>query len=98
MSDQPNAPVMTLKPFWRRGLAGVLDFLTVFLVVGYIIAKFTGQTTTGETTNQGFHSTGLGFHLTGLPALVLFAIIVLYFYLGWRKFGGTIWQRILKAR
>jgi hypothetical protein len=30
--------------------------------------------------------------------LALFALIVLYFYLGWKKLGGTIWQRVLSAR
>jgi hypothetical protein len=74
------------KAFWRRDLAGFLDFLTVFFVGGYIIGKFTG-----ETTSEGFN-------LTGAPALALFAVIALYFYLGWKKLGGTIWQRILKAR
>jgi hypothetical protein len=84
MSDQTPPPLV--KPFWRRGLAGFLDFLTVFFVGGYVIAKITGDTTSD------------GFNLTGAPALVLFAAIALYFYLGWKKLGGTIWQRILKAR
>ncbi|WP_249132679.1 MULTISPECIES: hypothetical protein [unclassified Bradyrhizobium] len=39
-----------------------------------------------------------GFSLTGGPALLLFALIVLYFYLGWKVLGGTLWQRILGAR
>jgi RDD family len=84
MSDQPNSPV--IKPFWRRGLAGLLDFMTVFFVAGYIISAISG-----ETTSQGFN-------LTGPPALILLAVIILYFYLGWKKLGGTLWQRILKAR
>jgi hypothetical protein len=36
--------------------------------------------------------------LTGGPALALFVVIILYFYLGWTKLGGTLWQRILNAR
>ena len=83
MTDQLNVPAR--RPFWRRALAGILDFLTVFLVGGYVIGWLTG----GTTPN--------GFSLNGLPALVLFALIALYFYLGWRRFGGTIWQRALKA-
>ena len=75
-----------MKPFWRRGLAGIPDFLTIFLVAGYAIAALTGG------------STSAGFDLTGMPALALLFAIVVYFYLGWTKFGGTIWQRILKAR
>jgi len=84
MSDQ--APPSAIKPFWRRGLAGFLDFFTVFFLGGYVIGKITG-----ETTSEGFK-------LTGMPALVLFAVIAIYFYLGWKKLGGTLWQRILKAR
>jgi uncharacterized RDD family membrane protein YckC len=84
MSDQSNPP--TIKPFWRRGLAGFLDFLTIFFIAGYSIAALTGA------------STGAGFNLSGIPALILFLVVVLYFYLGWKKFGGTIWQRILSAR
>jgi len=84
MSDQPNVPAA--KPFWRRGLAGLLDFLTVFFVGGYVIGALTGN-----LTNEGFK-------LEGWPALLLFALTVLYFYLGWNKLGGTICQRILKAR
>lgn len=38
------------------------------------------------------------FNLTGAPALVLFGLIICYFYLGWKQFGGTIWQRTLNAR
>lgn len=81
-SDTPSTP----KPFWRRGLAGFLDFLTVFFVGGYSIAAATGETTKD------------GFSLHGASALVLFALITLYFYLGWKVLGGTLWQRILGAR
>jgi hypothetical protein len=84
MSD-PSPPPLP-KPFWRRGLAGFLDFLTVFFVGGYVIGKFTGETTSD------------GFNLTGAAALALLVLLVAYFYLGWKKLGGTIWQRILKAR
>jgi uncharacterized RDD family membrane protein YckC len=85
MSDQQSAA--PAKPaFWRRGLAGFLDFLTVFFVGGYVIASVTGDKTDG------------GFNLNGMPALVLFAVIIFYFYLGWKVVGGTLWQRILGAR
>lgn len=73
-------------PFWRRGLAGFLDFLTVFFVGGYLIGA-----ATGETTKEGFS-------LHGASALVLFAVIILYFYFGWKVLGGTVWQRILGVR
>jgi uncharacterized RDD family membrane protein YckC len=85
MSEPPSLPVAR-KPFWRRALAGFLDFLTVFFVGGYVIGGLTGNLTSE------------GFKLEGWPALLLFAVMVLYFYLGWHRFGGTIWQRVLKAR
>jgi hypothetical protein len=84
MTDQSISPLLK-KPFWRRGLAGFLDFMTVFFVGGYAIGALTGETTSD------------GFHLTGLPALVLFAVIFLYFYVGWKVLGGTIWQRVFGA-
>lgn len=55
-NDQP--PPLA-KPFWRRGLAGLLDFITVFFGGGYAIGAATGQTTKD------------GFNLTGAPALLL---------------------------
>ena len=86
MSDQSNLPGLARPAFWRRGLAGFLDFLTVFFVGGYVIGSLTGETTAD------------GFKLSGLPALVLLVLIVAYFYFGWKVLGGTIWQRIFSAR
>ena len=86
MSDQSNLPGLARPAFWRRGLAALFDFLTVFFIGGYLIGSLTGETTKD------------GFNLTGLPALVLFAMIVAYFYIGWKVSGGTIWQRIFGAR
>jgi uncharacterized RDD family membrane protein YckC len=90
MSEPPSLPaeksLPAAKPFWRRGLAGLLDFLTVFFAGGYVIGALTGNLSSD------------GFKLEGWPALLLFALMVLYFYLGWNKLGGTIWQRILNAR
>lgn len=70
---------------WRIVLAAILDFFTVFFIGGYVIGKLTGNVS--ET----------GFSLNGLPALALFAVIILYFVLA-RWVGGTLWQRILRAR
>ncbi|WP_323036489.1 hypothetical protein [Pararhodobacter sp.] len=72
-------------PTWRIVLAAILDFFTVFALGGYIIAKFTGNMTEN------------GFQLNGMPALVLFAAIIAYFVIA-RFVGGTLWQRILRAR
>lgn len=82
MSDtKPAAQPAT----WHIVLAAVFDFLTAFLVFGYIIASIFG----GRTAD--------GFQLDGLPALLLFVLIVAYFILFNRFLGGTLWKRILRA-
>jgi DMSO reductase anchor subunit len=68
---------------WRKVLAAILDFLTVFFAGGYAIGYLTGSTTSE------------GFKLEGAPALLLFALIAAYFVAGSKYLGGTIWQRIL---
>lgn len=89
-SNDPGHDKNSIAPrpiaHWRIILAAILDFFTVFFALGYLIAQFTGGTTSG------------GFKLNGLPALVLIALIVAYFWIGRKHLGGTIWQRILKAR
>jgi hypothetical protein len=42
--------------------------------------------------------TGEGFNLEGASALLLFAVIIVYFVFGSKYLGGTVWQRILHAR
>jgi len=79
--SEPSKPVST----WRKVLAAILDFITIFLVGGFVIGKFTGNLTDN------------GFNLQGAPALLLFALIIAYFIV-FRKFlGGTLWQRLLGA-
>jgi DMSO reductase anchor subunit len=68
---------------WRKVLAAILDFLTVFFGGGYAIGYLTGSVTSE------------GFKLEGMPALVLFALLIVYFVAGSKYLGGTIWQRIL---
>ena len=70
----------------RKVLAAILDFFTIFFVLGYTIAKLTGN-----VTNDGFK-------LEGMPAFVMFALIIIYFVAGTKYLGGTIWQRILYRR
>jgi hypothetical protein len=77
------ADAIPRAPIWKRVIAPVLDFFTVFFVGGFAIARVTGDTTTG------------GFNLTGVPALVLFALVIAYFFVGRRYAGGTLWDRIL---
>lgn len=71
---------------WRKVSAAVLDFLTIFFAGGYVIGALTGNLTSD------------GFELEGLPALFLFALTVAYFVVGHKYAGGTLWQRILRAR
>ncbi len=80
MTDQTR-PAAT----WRKVLAGIFDFLTVFFVGGYVIGKLTGNLTDD------------GFKLEGWPALLLFALVVAYFVVGRKYLGGTLWQRIFRA-
>jgi hypothetical protein len=71
---------------WRIVLAAVLDFITAFAVIGYLVAWATG----GLTEN--------GFALNGGPALLAIALIVAYFIVFNKYLGGTIWKRILRAK
>ena len=71
---------------WRKVVAAILDFLFVLFVGGYAIGYMTGNLTDE------------GFNLTGGPALILFAIIILYFIVFTRYLGGTLFQRLLGAR
>jgi hypothetical protein len=70
---------------FRIVMAAILDFFTIFGVGGYLVAKFTDNTTEG------------GFQLEGAPVLIVFGIIIAYFVLG-RYLGGTLWQRILRTK
>jgi hypothetical protein len=73
-------------PTWKRVVAAILDFFTVFFVGGYVIARLTG----GITPD--------GFNLNGGPAFGLFALIVVYFFVGRRYAGGTLWDRIFRIK
>jgi hypothetical protein len=77
-------PPIERAAVWKRVTAAVLDFFTVFLVGGMVIGKITGMTTPE------------GFNLQGVPAVVLFVLIGLYFYIGRRYAGGTLWDRIFR--
>jgi DMSO reductase anchor subunit len=69
-------------PTWKKVVAAILDFFTVFFAGGFVIANVTGDTTEG------------GFNLEGAPALVLFALIIAYFVVCNKFLGGTLWQRV----
>ena len=82
VAEPAAKPVAT----WRKVLAAILDFLTVFFVGGYVIGRLTGNLTEG------------GFALEGAPALALLAVIIAYFAIGAKYLGGTLWQRLLGVR
>ena len=71
--------------FWRIVLAAIFDFLTAFYVFGYLLALVAGETKRAS------------FALEGGPVFLLFALIFAYFWLG-PRLGGTLGQRIMKAR
>lgn len=71
---------------WRKVVAAILDFFFVMFVAGYAIGYMTGNLTEE------------GFNLKGGPALILFAIVVLYFVIFSHYLGGTLFQRLLGAR
>lgn len=81
MEEIPRRPA----PYWKVILAAILDFLTAFFVLGFIVASLAGQTT--ET----------GFQLNGWPALLFLGLIIAYFVIGSRV-GGTLWRRIFGIR
>jgi uncharacterized membrane protein YbjE (DUF340 family) len=68
---------------WRIIIATILDLITSFFLLGYIVGWITGDLTEG------------GFELSGMPALVLFLLIILYFVVGGKYLGGTLGQRLL---
>ncbi|MGO4450894.1 hypothetical protein AB4Y96_18420 [Phyllobacterium sp. TAF24] len=70
---------------WRIILAFILDFITAFFVLGFLVATLLG----GRTEN--------GFSLNGWPALVFLALLIAYFVIG-KRIGGTLWKRILGVR
>jgi uncharacterized RDD family membrane protein YckC len=59
-----------------------IDFLGCFVIFGYILAYFFG----GLTEE--------GFNLEGISTLFLFSLIVSYFIIMKRYFGGTFGKKI----
>lgn len=71
---------------WRKVLAAILDFIFAFGIGGYLIGHLSGNNSEN------------GFDLNGGPALLLFAIVALYFFIFGRYLGGTVFQRLLGTR
>jgi RDD family len=88
MSNQALSPSEPRKPVatWRKVVAAVLDFLFIFFVGGFAVGYLTGNLTDS------------GFELHGAPALILFAVIAIYFVVFSKFLGGTLGQRLLGVR
>lgn len=72
---KPNTAVVVV--------AYILDVLTVFSGLGFLVGWLTGGLT------------GNGFQLNGFPALVLLVLIIAYFIICHRWLRGTLWRHIL---
>ncbi|WP_137045036.1 RDD family protein [Pseudolabrys sp. FHR47] len=83
---QPEVAPIKQASTARKVFAAILDFFFIFIVGGYVVARFTGGTTDG------------GFELQGMPAFALFGIVILYFIVFSRFLGGTLFQRLLGVR
>jgi hypothetical protein len=83
-----NAMTISAPAQWRVILAFVFDLITSFAVFCYIVAVFTGS-----IIDDGFF-----LEVEGAPALIAFVLIVAYFILVPRFFGGRVWHRILRAK
>ena len=88
---EPRASLSAESPLWKYNLAGILDFLLaslvfMFLLAGLGLAKF-------QPTPQGMP----GINMQLGPFLVLLAYIIAYF-VGLRRTGGTIFQRLFSVK
>ncbi len=78
-------PVIPLKyaTLGQRIVAGTIDNILAFLVIGFLVALVTGNTTTD------------GFSLTGAPAFFAFLLISVYFVVAQGKSGTTLGKMLL---
>jgi uncharacterized RDD family membrane protein YckC len=80
------------QPQWKRVVAGILDFLVVFLLLGFILAKiFPGGP--GAPHPVPSATTVEFFSLNWQGAALLVVLIVAYFVILGRT-GGTVFQRL----
>lgn len=83
-----NIEQKALVPFWKKFIAFVIDFLLSFFLIGYITAFITNDIT----------DNGLGFQLDGTPAFIMLVLVVAYFIIFNKYFGGTLGKRLLKIQ
>ena len=77
------AQLAPAAPIWKRVVASILDFIMAFFAFGYLVAAATGNLNKPS-----------GFSLDGWPAFSMFVLIGVYFYIGRRVAGGTLWDRV----
>jgi hypothetical protein len=83
------------QPLWKRNLAGVLDFLLVFCVFGYLLFKIFGGGPPSPIA-QAPGTTEL-ISLGPWSMLMLLVLIIAYFVILGRT-GGTIFQRVFHMK
>ncbi|RDV00626.1 hypothetical protein [Trinickia dinghuensis] len=69
----------------RVFFASIFDFVTIFWIAGYVISGLMGGRTDG------------GFSLKGTSALILFAVVIVYFVVCHKFFRGAIWRHIFRV-
>lgn len=73
---------MNNTPSWKKIIAFLSDLIGSFFIFGYTISYFTGN-----INNDGFN-------LQGIPALFAVILIVSYFVIFNKYFGGTLGKKI----
>jgi hypothetical protein len=82
------------QPLWKRNLAGISDFLLVFLGAGYLLSKLPNNQPIAPPFAPAPGTTLVPlFSIGGWPALLLVVVIIAYFVIMSRT-GGTIFQRL----
>jgi uncharacterized RDD family membrane protein YckC len=80
---------MTVAGIWIRAVEGLIDLL-VCLAILYAVAVVTGNTTTDEGS--------IGFEMWGIPALVGYALCLLYFIIFEGMWGATVGKFVTRLR
>lgn len=90
-AGEPRVPLAGESPLWKHNLAGGLDCLLALIVFTFLLARL------GFAKPPPMPQGSPGINLEGGPALVLFAYVIAYF-VGLRRAGGTVFQRLLRVK